>query len=54
MITGLVEEAEAIGTQRKNSNFRTDLQFLLRRKKEWRKVSCLTDGNIMEAAEKAD
>lgn len=38
MITGLAEEAEANGTQRKNSNFRTDLQFLLLRKKEWRKV----------------
>ncbi len=78
MITGLVEEAEAIGwyEQRislekdkearaimKNAqkeefkHFGMDLEFLLRRKKEWRDILkgiLFTDGDIVEAAEKAE
>lgn len=38
-------------------HFGMDLEFLLRRKKEWRKILrgiLFTDGDIVEAAEKAE
>ena len=77
MITGLVEEAEAIGYEQRISlekdkearaimenaqkeefkHFGMDLEFLLRRKKEWREILegiLFTDGDIVEAAEKAE
>jgi hypothetical protein len=78
MITGLIEEAEAIGwyEQRlslekdadaraimKNAqkeefkHFSMDLEFLLRRQPEWRKILkgiVLVDGNIVKNAGKAE
>ena len=78
MITGLIEEAEAIGWYEQRlslekdkqahaimenaqkdefKHFGMDLEFLLRRKKEWRdilKVILFSDGDIVEAAEKAE
>ena len=78
MITGLVEEAEAIGWYEQRlsvekdkqahaimqnaqkeefKHFGMDLEFLLRKKKEWReilKAILFTEGDIVEAAEKAE
>ena len=78
MITGLIEEAEAIGwyeqrisvekdkearaimedaQQEEFKHFGMDLEFLLRKKKVWRKMLkgiLFTDGDIVEAAEKAE
>jgi hypothetical protein len=78
MITGLIEEAEAIGwyeqrislekdkearaimedaQQEEFKHFGMDLEFLLRKKKAWRKMLkgiLFTEGDIVEAAEKAE
>ncbi len=78
MITGLIEEAQAIGWYEQRlslekdkqahaimenaqkeefKHFGMDLEFLLRRKKEWReilKAILFTDGDIVEAGEKAE
>ena len=78
MITGLIEEAEAIGwyeqrisvekdkearaimedaQQEEFKHFGMDLEFLLRKKKVWRKMLkgiLFTEGDIVEAAEKAE
>ncbi len=78
MITGLIEEAEAIGwyeqrisvekdkearaimedaQEEEFKHFGMDLEFLLRKKKVWRKMLkgiLFTEGDIVEAAEKAE
>jgi hypothetical protein len=78
MITGLIEEAEAIGWYEQRlslekdaaaraimedaqkeefKHFSMDLEFLLRRKKEWRKVLrgiVMVPGDIVKNAEKAE
>ena len=78
MITGLIEEAEAIGWYEQRlslekdaaaraimqdaqkeefKHFSMDLEFLLRRKKDWRKVLrgiVMVPGDIVKNAEKAE
>ena len=78
MITGLIEEAEAIGwyeqrisvekdkearaimedaQEEEFKHFGMDLEFLLRKKKVWRKMLkgiLFTEGDIVETAEKAE
>ena len=78
MITGMIEEAEAIGWYEQRisvekdkearaimedaqaeefKHFGMDLEFLLRKKKRWRKMLkgiLFTEGDIVEAAEKAE
>ena len=78
MITGLIEEGEAIGWYEQRisvekdkearaimedaqteefKHFGLDLEFLLRKKKAWRKIIkgiLFTEGDIVEAAEKAE
>jgi hypothetical protein len=78
MITGLIEEAEAVGWYEQRlslekdaaaraimqdaqkeefKHFSMDLEFLLRRKKDWRKVLrgiVMAPGDIVKNAEKAE